>query len=190
MKTDIHFWSYLTKLLLSTRNVSHKSCTENQNTRVMFNVFFENRAVLWDNVENVVKPDRPQMTTRRLRIACSIPKATRRHSEYVILIAFTATMAARTRLNVTLLCTLPVLFSAKSTWRHVPTERHFVCIHHQSHYHSECHKSSTVERLITKLDNREFYEHLSTDYHFRLHRTIFITTTWGSTSVSALLAKR
>ena len=89
-------------------------------------------------------------------------------------------MAARTRLNITLLCTLPVLFSAKYTWRQVPTELHFVCIHHYSHYHSECHKSSAVERLITKLDNRELYEHLSTGYHFRLQRTTLITTTWGN----------
>ena len=86
MEHSVHFLSYLTQLLLRTRNVSNKSCTENQNTRFMFNVFFENRAVyeiMWKNV----KPDRPQMTMRRLRIACSIIKATNRHSEYAILIA-------------------------------------------------------------------------------------------------------
>jgi len=53
----------------------------------MFNVFIENRAVYEITWENVAKPDRPQMTIRRLRIASSILKATRRHSEYVILIA-------------------------------------------------------------------------------------------------------
>jgi hypothetical protein len=39
--------------------------------------------------KNVVEPDRSQMTiTWRMRIACSITKATDTHSEYLILIAF------------------------------------------------------------------------------------------------------
>jgi len=38
--------------------------------------------------ENAVQPDRPQMTTRRMRIVCWIPKATNTHSQYVIFIAF------------------------------------------------------------------------------------------------------
>jgi hypothetical protein len=36
----------------------------------------------------MVEPDRPQVTTWRMRIACWIPKATSTHSEYVTLIAF------------------------------------------------------------------------------------------------------
>jgi len=39
-------------------------------------------------VERFVAPERPQMATRRIRIACYIPKATNTHSDYVILIAF------------------------------------------------------------------------------------------------------
>ena len=38
-------------------------------------------------MENTVEQDRPQMTTGRMRIACWIPKATNRHSEYVVRIA-------------------------------------------------------------------------------------------------------
>jgi hypothetical protein len=38
--------------------------------------------------KNMVQPDRPQMTIWRTRIACSIPKATDTHSEYVTLILF------------------------------------------------------------------------------------------------------
>ena len=38
--------------------------------------------------KNVVEPDRPQMKTWRMRIACWIPKATNTHSQYVILIVF------------------------------------------------------------------------------------------------------
>ena len=38
-------------------------------------------------MENVIEPDRPQMTIWRMSIACWMPKATDTHSEYVILIA-------------------------------------------------------------------------------------------------------
>jgi len=51
---------------------------------------------------------------RRIGIAYSIPKATNTHSQYVIFIAFpTATMVARTRLNVTFIRTLFCLVIAE-----------------------------------------------------------------------------
>jgi len=40
---------------------------------------------MWNNI---VEPNRPQMTLWRMRIACWIPKATNTHSQYVIPIAF------------------------------------------------------------------------------------------------------
>jgi hypothetical protein len=39
-------------------------------------------------VENVVEPDRPQMTIWNMRFACWITEATNTQSQYVILIAF------------------------------------------------------------------------------------------------------
>jgi hypothetical protein len=45
------------------RNVSDKSCRENQNTYLMFNNFLQNRAVYEVMWKNVVKPDRPQVTS-------------------------------------------------------------------------------------------------------------------------------
>jgi len=56
----------------------------------MFSYFFfpENRTgyeIVW---KNVVERGRPQMAIWRMRIACWIPKAADRHSEYVVLIAF------------------------------------------------------------------------------------------------------
>jgi len=54
------------------------NCRENQNTHFVFNT-------VW---KNIVEPGRSQMTIRRMRIACWIPKATNMYSEYVILIAF------------------------------------------------------------------------------------------------------
>jgi len=49
--------------LLRMRNVSDKSCRENQITHFMFNKFiFENRALYEITWKNIVQPDRPQMT--------------------------------------------------------------------------------------------------------------------------------
>jgi hypothetical protein len=72
------------------RNVSDKSCRENQYIHILCSVtvFFENRAVdeiMW---KNIAESDRPHMTIRRMPIACWIPKAINTHSEYVIRIAF------------------------------------------------------------------------------------------------------
>jgi len=45
------------------RNVSDKSCRENQNTHFVFNNFFsENRAVNEIMWKNMVEPERPQTT--------------------------------------------------------------------------------------------------------------------------------
>ena len=84
-----------------------KFVEKNQNTHfVFYNLFFpphENRAFYEIMLENIVQPDRPQMTIRRMPIARWIPKATDIDSEYVILFSFsTATLVTRTRLIVTL----------------------------------------------------------------------------------------
>jgi hypothetical protein len=55
---------------------------------VFSNVPLENRAVYEIMWKNVLELGRPQMTIWRTDIACSIPKATNTHSEYVILNAF------------------------------------------------------------------------------------------------------
>jgi hypothetical protein len=47
----------------------------------------ENRIVYEIVRKNIADPDRPQMTTGRMRILCCIPKTTNTHSEYVILTA-------------------------------------------------------------------------------------------------------
>ena len=60
------------------RNVSGRSCRENQNTHFMFhNFLFENRAVYEIMWKNIIKPrGSPQMWIRRMRISRRIPKAT------------------------------------------------------------------------------------------------------------------
>jgi hypothetical protein len=50
--------------------------------------FSKIRAIYETIWKNTSEPDRPRMTIWRMRIACRIPKATNRHSEYVIFIAF------------------------------------------------------------------------------------------------------
>jgi len=87
-------------ILLKTRNISEKSCRENQNTRFTFSNFFfflfffffffvlENRVVNEVMWKNIVEPDRFQMTIWRMRIARWIPKAKNTQSQYVFLIAF------------------------------------------------------------------------------------------------------
>ena len=77
-------------VILRMKHVSDKSCTENQNTHIMFdNVVFENCAVYEIMWENAVERGRLQTAIWRMRVACCMPKATDTHSQYVILIAFT-----------------------------------------------------------------------------------------------------
>ena len=69
--------------------VKQEICTENQNTHFTFHNYFpENRAVNEKIWKNTVQPDRPQMTIRRMRIACWIPEAKSTRSECVILVVF------------------------------------------------------------------------------------------------------
>jgi hypothetical protein len=83
MKTDIHILIISRSILLRMRNVSVKSCREDQNKHFVLNSFFfpsENRAVyeiMWRNTE---RPDRQQMTIWRMGIAFWIPKTTHTHT--------------------------------------------------------------------------------------------------------------
>jgi hypothetical protein len=65
------------------RNVSDKSCKENENTHFMFSniIFsFENRAVYEIMWKNFVERSRPQMTIWRMRIACWVTLHTHTHT--------------------------------------------------------------------------------------------------------------
>jgi len=75
--------------LLRMGNISNNSCGENQNRHfVLSNFFFENRAVYEKTWKNIVEWDRPQKKMWRMRVACWIPKTTKKHSVCVILITF------------------------------------------------------------------------------------------------------
>jgi len=83
------FMTVSCSVLLRMRNVSDKSCRENQNTHFVFNNFFlpENRAVIAIMWKNVVERGRPQRAIWHMRNGCRIPKATSAYSEYVIPVA-------------------------------------------------------------------------------------------------------
>jgi len=84
------------------RNISEKKCRDNQNTHLMSSnfSFFENRVVRDIMWKNIVERGRPQMTIWCMRIGCWIPKATDRHSEYVILIALALQQCSHERASL------------------------------------------------------------------------------------------
>jgi hypothetical protein len=98
-------------ILLRMRNVSDKSCRENQNTLSVCSYFFRKSCHLWDNGEKYCRPR--QVTDdniiRCIHIACWITKAT-----YTLRIWNTdcismTKMVMWTCLNVTFICPLPNL---------------------------------------------------------------------------------
>jgi hypothetical protein len=78
-------------ILLRMRNLSDKSCRENEKTHISCSITFfsEIRAVYEIMWKKYCRAGQATVDIiRRMRIACWIPKATNTHSEYVILIAF------------------------------------------------------------------------------------------------------
>jgi hypothetical protein len=59
--------------------------------------------------KNTVETGRPQMTIWRMRIECWMPKATNKHSERVIIIAFPLQQWLQERAQCYVIRTLPVL---------------------------------------------------------------------------------
>jgi hypothetical protein len=57
------------------RNISHKSCRENQNPHFFFRKIFTQRAVYEIKWKNMAEPGTPHMAVRRMRFACWISKA-------------------------------------------------------------------------------------------------------------------
>jgi hypothetical protein len=90
VKTDIQIRSCISRpVLLTTKNVSDKSCVKTRITHFMFNgVFFENRAVYEVMWKSFVERGRPQTAIWRMHIACWISKATNTYTGYVTIISF------------------------------------------------------------------------------------------------------
>jgi len=105
-------------VLLRMRNVSDKSLRENQNTHFMFSNFFQTSYSFWDNMENIVEPERPHMTVWCMCISCWIPKV----QTHILIICntyclSTATIVAGMRLSVMLYIHCMSCFSEHKTWK-------------------------------------------------------------------------
>jgi hypothetical protein len=74
-------------ILLRMINVSDQVCRQKYIYFFLIDVFRKS-CRLWDNVKNVVEPDKPRKTIWRMRFACWITKATKTRPEYIILTAF------------------------------------------------------------------------------------------------------
>jgi len=114
-------------ILFRMRNVSERSCRENQNNFIFSNFFSENRVVYEIMRKNTVGADRLHMTVwwcaEKMRFTCWITKIriqTHTHNICVtphvlqrilnINCFSTATVVTRTHLSVTFIRTLPLLF--------------------------------------------------------------------------------
>ena len=84
------FMSISRLILLRMRNIVAKRRRENQRTHFMFNNFFFENRVLYENVEKYgrTKEATDDTVIRRMRFSCWITRATNTHSEYVIVIGF------------------------------------------------------------------------------------------------------
>ena len=102
METDICMFMIISGwILLRMRNVSGKSCRENQDTHFVLNFFFRKPCRLWDNVEKYSASGKVKWQYS----LCSLHAGYLRlqtHSEYVILIAFPLQQRLHKAPNVTL----------------------------------------------------------------------------------------
>ena len=84
MKTNIHFWSYLTQFFLEWE-MFQTNVVEKIKTHILYPVtfFFWNHAVYEIMLKNNAQPDRPQMAVWPLRISRWVPKVTDKQSLYM-----------------------------------------------------------------------------------------------------------
>jgi len=109
-------YTFLNILLISfrMRNISEKSCRENQNTHFIFSDFFQKSYCLWDMLKNILELDRQHMTMWLMCIECWVSKATNTHSEYIILLIFHCNNGCMNTLQCYIICTLPVLLCSNT----------------------------------------------------------------------------
>jgi hypothetical protein len=83
------------------RNVSDKSCRENQNNHFVFSNFKKKYITVFEIMwQSLVEGCRPQVTIWRMYIAFWIHKATDTHSGHLIFTAFTQQQLLRERASM------------------------------------------------------------------------------------------
>jgi hypothetical protein len=101
MKIYVHLGQYLAQFLFEWE--MFQTFWKKFKTHFAFSTIFffsENLAVYEIMWRNIVEPGRPQMTIWRTHIACWISKATKTHSQYVILFAFPLQQRLQERASV------------------------------------------------------------------------------------------
>ena len=86
---QVYLWLVFRRILRKIRNVSDKTYKLHKiKTHFMFDTFLSENCVVCQIMwKSMAEPERPQMITRRMRLASCITKAADTHSEYVTLIA-------------------------------------------------------------------------------------------------------
>ena len=105
-------------ILLRMRNISEEFVQKSITHILCSIIFSDNRTVNEITWKNTVELYWPQMTMRRMRIACWITKATSTHSHYVILIAFPLQIWLHERASCYVIHTLSVLLVWRVTVAH------------------------------------------------------------------------
>ena len=83
MKTYVHLWSYLVQVFLKWETLQTNVVEKSKHISCSITLLLKYLR-LWDNVETYCTADSQQITIRRMRIACCLPKATNTQSGYVI----------------------------------------------------------------------------------------------------------
>ena len=104
------------RIILKLKNVSDKSCRENQNTHFMLNIS-PKIVSFWDNVETYSWAGKAT-GDNKVHAYCKLENYAYRHRLKICNIYrfSTATMVTRTRLNVTFRCNCPSCWTSKVSW--------------------------------------------------------------------------
>ena len=144
-------------ILLEMRSISVK-VVEKIKTHILCSIKFSRKSCkLWDNVENYGRAREAidDNIIRRMRISCSITKATdtHKHSQYVILIAFPQQQLFRKRASllrytyIFCLCFSPNIFLSCSSASHLVTLTHSLSLSHK-HTHTHSHNHAAILCLL------------------------------------------
>jgi len=114
MKANLYFWLYLAQFFLEWEIFQARS-VEKIKTHILCSITFfpENRAV-YEIMWRTFVSRTSHRWQWRMRVACWTNKATNRHTEYVILIAFPLQQWLHDGASLLVIPTLPVLFALTS----------------------------------------------------------------------------
>jgi len=141
MKTNMHFWSYLSHFFLEWEIFQTKSQRKPKHTFVFSNVFFSKIVLFIEMMwKNIVDLGRTRMTIWCMRIACRTPKATNTHSVCVTLIAFPLQQWLHGPASMLLYKYFACLLNVRSLSCRIPGTRTFFSSFYQLRIHNHLSK--------------------------------------------------